>query len=189
MLKVSLPTSVHDTPSAERNAVRVLPRRSSLTQSGATPAAAAGAGRTPPVATRRWNARPLPAETSIIAVLRIRRERLADHDASLDPVVHVLDRRHARDDIHVAADRLRHVVERVGRVPDVRAGALDREGAAALARAACRADRTDVARGPRRRKRAAAEARAPRQFDRVQRAARDRMASIRSVHSVAVPFR
>ena len=64
---VSLPTVVHVDPFAERNAVIVLPRRSSFTHIGAVPAPPLVLVDIPPCATRRWNASPLPGETSMNA--------------------------------------------------------------------------------------------------------------------------
>src|SRR5204862_6669069 len=65
---VSEPTVVQDAPSVERNAVMVLPARVSFTHIGAAPARPDVLTDAPLVDVRRWNARPLAALTSIIAL-------------------------------------------------------------------------------------------------------------------------
>src|SRR4051812_42865235 len=65
MLIVSVPTSVHATPSADSYALNVLPLRVSFTQRGAADALPELPVLTPPVAVRRWNAMPLVHDPSM----------------------------------------------------------------------------------------------------------------------------
>ena len=64
---VSEPTRVQVTPSAEREAVKVLPARTILTQEGATTPAMVVDAEIPPAATRRWKDAPWPGVRTIEA--------------------------------------------------------------------------------------------------------------------------
>src|SRR5436190_18977325 len=66
MLNVSLPTTIHDVPSADTEALMVWPARANFTHRGAMPASLVLV-LTLPVVVRRWNATPLPADTSMNA--------------------------------------------------------------------------------------------------------------------------
>ena len=66
-MNVSLPTSAHVAPSADSNAVIVLPLRVSFTQRGAVESVPAVLTLVLPSASRRWNARPLAPDTSMKA--------------------------------------------------------------------------------------------------------------------------
>ena len=61
---VSLPRLVHDDPVDETYAVTCVPTRFRRTRSGACRLAPGVFVELPPVWRRRWNASPLPAETS-----------------------------------------------------------------------------------------------------------------------------
>src|SRR5262249_61656584 len=69
MATVSDPTCVHVAPLVELEAAIVLPLRTSRTQTGAPDAPPAVCVLTPPVATRRWKARPLPGVSAMKACL------------------------------------------------------------------------------------------------------------------------
>ena len=60
-----MPTCVHVDPFGDWNAVNVLPDRSSRTHRGGVAVASLVLTDMPPVAERRWNDEPLPAETSM----------------------------------------------------------------------------------------------------------------------------
>src|SRR6266550_7954220 len=62
-----LPTIVHDTPSVDTAPVTTSAVRCSRTQQGATPAPPDVLTLRPPPTGRRWNASPLPADTSMNA--------------------------------------------------------------------------------------------------------------------------
>src|SRR5690348_1684095 len=64
---VSVPTSVQFVPSADSYPVNVSPLRTSLIQCGAIDADPAVFTLVPPVASRRWNATPFDADTSMKA--------------------------------------------------------------------------------------------------------------------------
>jgi hypothetical protein len=82
---VSLPTSVQFAPSADMNAEIVAPRRSSFTQAGAVPTPPLVLVDRPALATRRWNASPLPAETSMRACAESAVSRSRIHHARFHP--------------------------------------------------------------------------------------------------------
>src|SRR5262245_66426737 len=69
IVTVSEPTCVHVVPLVDLEAVIVLPLRTSRTQTGAPDAPPAVCELTPPVATRRWKARPLPGVSAMNACL------------------------------------------------------------------------------------------------------------------------
>ena len=68
----------------------------------------------------------------------------AHHHAGLGVDVRVLQGPDAGDDFAVADERLRHIVERVRRAPDVEAAAGDREGPVRVGGASGDADVADV---------------------------------------------
>src|SRR5690242_5331957 len=67
MESASLPTTHHDTPSNEADAVMTSPFRDSFTHFGAGPAPPYVSVDPPPVTVRRWNASPFPTDTSMNA--------------------------------------------------------------------------------------------------------------------------
>ena len=67
IVNVSLPTSVHPTPSADTYALIVAPMRSSFTQYGAATSGPVVLALVPPPTVRRWNALPWPADRSMNA--------------------------------------------------------------------------------------------------------------------------
>src|SRR5262245_15503589 len=69
MLMVSLQTVVQVEPSVDEYAVKVLPARTTRTHLGAGPAPPAVFVLIPPVAVRRWKARPFADERSMKACL------------------------------------------------------------------------------------------------------------------------
>ena len=83
-----------------------------------------------------------------VGVRRIRGERRANHHAGLRPGVLVGDVLHPCDDVDVARDLLIDEVELIAGAPDVGAGRIDGEDAAAMRGAATERWRADVSADP-----------------------------------------